>query len=121
LLALHALKLPKALRAAVEAAEAAEHEGGLLGALKSEITKQAKVSDLISDTRKGKRGQSSVSDRLAHVLWTQASSAALDAAMASGDSQALADAIFRANVNLVDKDTTRRATEQLQLQLVSVA
>jgi hypothetical protein len=41
--------------------------------------------------------------------------------MASGDSKALADAIFRANVNLVDKDTTRRATEQLQMQIVSVA
>jgi hypothetical protein len=66
-------------------------------------------------------GHASVSDRLARVLWTQASSAALDAAMASGNSQALADAIFRANVNLVDKDTTRRATEQLQMQMVGVA
>jgi hypothetical protein len=65
-------------------------------------------------------GQSLVSDRLTRVLWTQASSTALGAAMASGDSNALADAIFRANVNLVDKDTTRRATEQLQMQLVSL-
>jgi hypothetical protein len=40
--------------------------------------------------------------------------------MTPGDPQALADAIFRANVNFVDKDTTRRATEQLQIQMVSV-